>query len=250
MGLIISMRFLFHIMNKDLSIVVPSYNEENNIQKCIKAIKAQKGNFSYEIIVVDNNSNDKTKKKSEEMGVKVICEKTQGVGSARRTGTNRAIGKFVLHLDADSILPPSFFIQLMSYFKNNSDVVCVGGQYIFYDAPWWKNLLRFILFYPLLYFARIVTNFRVGPMGGCMAFRRDIYLKTQGFRKDLKFGEDSEICRQLSYFGKIKVNTKLKCFTSSRRFKINFKLLVLFFQFLKLVFNRRYNYNFPHSDEL
>jgi len=244
------MRFLFQTMKKQISVVIPAYNEENKIRNCIKAVLEQEGNFSFEIIVVDNNSSDSTLEIAKSMNVKVIEEKKQGVGVARRTGTEIATGEYILHLDADSVLPLSYFVQLMKYFNNHTEVICVGGQYVFYDAPWWKDLLRILLFYPLLLFTRFISNFRVGPMGGCMAFRKDVYLKTKGFNEDLKFGEDSELCRQLSYFGKVKVDPKLKCFVSSRRFKINVKLFTLFFQFLKLVFNRKYNYNFPHSDEL
>ena len=237
-------------MNREISVVIPAYNEEKHIQKCIESIQNQDGSISYEIIVADNNSQDNTVKIAQRMGVKVVEEKKQGVGAARRVGTDSAEGKYILHLDADSILPPTYFIKLMKYFNNHNNVVCVGGQYIFYDAPWWKNMLRTILFYPLLFFARLFSNFRIGPMGGCMAFRKDAYLKTNGFDSNLKFGEDSDLCRQLSCFGKVKVSPKLKCFVSSRRFKINVNLLTLFLQFLKMVFNRKSNYNFPHSDTL
>lgn len=236
--------------NMDISVVIPAYNEEKYLKQCIDSIKQQKSKFNYEIIVVDNNSTDETVKISKELGVRVIKEKEQGVGAARNAGTSIANGKYVLHMDADSRLEPEYFEKLMKYFKEHSEVVCVGGQYVFYDATIIKNVLRKLTFFPFLWFAQVFSNFRIGPMGGCMAFKNAVYKKTEGFNKKLKFGEDSDLCRQLSFFGKIRVNSKLKCYTSSRRFKFNTKLFVLFLQYLKMVFNRRSDYDFPHSSEL
>jgi len=237
-------------MSIDISVIIPAYNEEKYIAKCITSVKKQHGNMQYEIIVVDNNSSDKTFTIANSMGVEVIKEMKKGVGAARKRGTQIAKGRYVLHLDSDSVIPPNYLIRVIQYFEHNSKVVCLGGQYVFYDAPIYVSFLRFILFYPTLIFARLFSWGRIGPMGGCMAFRNSTYKMTEGFNTDLKFGEDADLSRQLSFFGKVKVYPPLKCYVSSRRFKFNFNLLVLFVQFIKMVFNRKSNYNFPHSDEL
>ena len=241
-----------HIINKivDISVVIPAYNEQRYIKHCVESVKKQASSFAYEIIVVDNNSTDNTVITAQKTGVKVIKETRQGVGVARRAGTEQACGKYIIHLDADSIVSTNFFEQVVGFFAKDDKLACIGGQYVFYDAPWWKNLLRIPLFYILLYSARLFSLGRIGPMGGCMAFRKNTYNKTNGFDASLKFGEDSDLCRQLSRFGKIKVYPKLKCFVSSRRFKINFKLFILFWQYLKMVFNKKSNYEFPHSQKL
>jgi glycosyltransferase involved in cell wall biosynthesis len=236
--------------NCKMSVVIPAYNEEKYISECIESLRKQECNFVFEIIVVDNNSTDNTIKKIEKYNVRILKENKQGVGAARKKGTNEAIGEIVIQLDADSRAQENYLQSVKEYFYKDKNLACLGGQYIFYDAPWWKDVIRLPSFYILLYLARLFSWGQLGPMGGCMAFRKNLYNKTKGFNENLKYGEDADICRKLSEYGKIRVFPKLKCYTSVRRFKINFHLVVLGWQAIKMVFNKDSNYDFPHSSKL
>ena len=88
---------------------------------------------------MDNDSTDQTARLAREQGVKVISEPVRGVGRARKTGTEAAQGEYVLHLDADTRLPEDYLVNVLSRFENDPKLVCLGGQFCFYDAPWWKN---------------------------------------------------------------------------------------------------------------
>ncbi len=206
------------ITQPKFSVVIPARNEEKVIARCLDSVEKQQGDFIFEVIVVNNGSSDKTKEISESYGVSVINETKDGVGMARKIGTEAANGEFIINMDADSCLPADYFSRVINIFKREPDLVCLGGQVFFYDAPWWLDILRFLSHRALYYYARVVSGGRVGPLGNNMVFRKSDYKKTAGFNADLKFGEDADINRKLSKFGKVKIDFDLKCFASSRRY--------------------------------
>jgi glycosyltransferase involved in cell wall biosynthesis len=89
----------------DVSIVIPAYNEEKNILKTLIALVNNKSKYKVEIIVVNNNSTDRTEEFVNKSGIKCILEKVPGITAARNAGLNVARGKFILNADADTILP-------------------------------------------------------------------------------------------------------------------------------------------------
>ena len=227
------------------SVVIPVFNEVKFLQNCIESIKKQLGNFSIEIIVVDNNSIDDTFEVAKKLGVKVIKEKRQGVGWARKIGTENAQGEFVVQVDADSRLPKDYFIEVLKRFDKNKNLVCVGGQMYFYDGNWWQNLVRPFFHYWFLLFAVIFSFGKVGPMGNNMVFRKQLYNKTNGFEGKLKFGEDMDLVKKLSKFGKVKLDMSLKNHVSARRFKLNKDLAMYILNFYRMLF-----FGKPHENKL
>lgn len=220
------------ISQPKFSVVIPARNEEKVIARCLGSVEKQQGNFITEVIVVNNGSSDRTKEISENGGAMVIDEFKGGVGRARKTGTEAANGEFIINLDADSCLSSDYFLRVIDIFKREPDLTCLGGQVFFYDAPWWLNILRFLSHRALYYYARAVSGGRVGPLGNNMVFRKSDYKKTAGFNADLKFGEDADISRKLSEFGKVKIDFDLKCFASSRRYHWKQKPLTQIINFL------------------
>jgi len=225
-------------MNEKLtfSIVIPAFNEEKNLTACIESAQTQKGNFALEVIVVDNNSSDNTSQVAQDLGARVIFEKQQGVGAARRTGVTAALGEYVVNLDADSHLPEDYLLNVLERFQKNSKLVCLGGQFYFYDGVPWQNFFRPMVFYILLFFARVVSLGKIGPTGNNMVFKKSDYEKTRGFNPELRYGEDAAMSRELSRLGEVKLDMRLKVYTSARRFKLDFKLFVYFLNFLRMCF--------------
>ncbi len=84
---------------KNLSVIIPAHNEEKHIKKVIRIVK--KNENVDEIIVVDNNSTDKTGMIAETEGAKVVFCKEQGKGYAMERGLNEAKNEIVVFVDAD-----------------------------------------------------------------------------------------------------------------------------------------------------
>lgn len=216
------------------SIVIPAYNEEKNIKVCLDYVKKATAGLVCEIIVVDNNSVDKTSQVAKDCGVKVILETMQGVGAARRSGTAVATGQYVLHIDADTHLPANYLLEVKQRFEKDPDLACIGGQMYFYDAPLWKNFLRIFVHQFLWFFALVMSKKTQGPMGNNMTFKNSAYKQTTGFDEKLRFGEDMDLAKKLSHFGKVRLDMSLKCPVSSRRFKIDKGLFDYSMNFLSM----------------
>lgn len=90
-------------MYKDLSIsvVIPCYNEEKGVEATIRLLP----NFVDEIIVIDNNSTDRTAEVAENLGARVIYEGRQGYGRAYKTGLRYAKGDIIVTMDGDATYP-------------------------------------------------------------------------------------------------------------------------------------------------
>jgi len=118
---------------KELSIIIPAYNEENNIKKCIQEVERTFHNpgLNYEVIVVDNNSTDNTyriAKKAANNKVKVIECLNRGKGAAIKAGFNKSKGKFVTFVDADLELHPKQIPLFMDYMKRYDADIVVGSK--------------------------------------------------------------------------------------------------------------------------
>ena len=238
-------------MNKMFSFVIPAYNEEKYLLACLESIVNQIGGFDYEIIVVDNNSIDRTAIIAREFGVEVIGEKKQGVGQARKTGTEKADGTYIVHLDADSRLSVDYIQKAYNYFQKDNKLVCLGGWIKFYDAGWCQNFLRITLQPVLHIFTFVFSRGCLGPMGNNMVFKKEIYNKTSGFDSDLCYGEDADLAKKMSMFGKVRLFKRLQCDVSARRFNFNDKNFWIYVLNFFSIFSKKYPYNntLPRLDE-
>ena len=116
-------------MKKQLkvSVVIPAYNEEKAITKTIAMIKDAIKNtksYSFEIVVSNNNSTDKTGEIAKENDAKVVFEPKQGYGNAYKKGLKSATGDIIITGDADATYPfediPRFLHILE---KTNADFI-------------------------------------------------------------------------------------------------------------------------------
>ena len=93
-----------------LSIIVPVYNVEKYIERCIKSILNQSFT-NFELILVDDGSPDNCGKicdeyKKKDSRIKVIHKKNGGLSDARNAGLNIATGKYIGFVDSDDIIHP------------------------------------------------------------------------------------------------------------------------------------------------
>lgn len=121
-------------MNKRISIIIPAYNEARYLPGCLDAIAAQTV-MPYEVIVVDNNSTDKTVTIARRYPfVRVLSEKQQGTRFAERTGVVAAKGDIIGRIDADTLLTPTWCADVQALFADPT-VTAVTGSCYYYDMP-------------------------------------------------------------------------------------------------------------------
>lgn len=116
----------------DVSIIIVNYQSSNLVIDCVNSIFQKTKEISYEIIIVDNASNDNsveclTKKFGNK--IKIISSKVNlGFGKANNLGERYAIGKYIFLLNPDTILVNNAIKILMYSLKKNKDIGCVGGN--------------------------------------------------------------------------------------------------------------------------
>lgn len=139
-----------------VSIIVPIYNAEKYLQKCIDSVLSQTFK-DWECILVDDGSPDRCGEICDEYAkndnrFKVIHQVNGGVSSARQIGHDLANGEYTIHIDPDDWVEPTMIEELYSkarsedsdmvicdYFQNN--IAEGGGKYLcstktyFVDSP-------------------------------------------------------------------------------------------------------------------
>ncbi len=123
-----------------LSIVIPVYNEEKVIEKCLLSCITQ-DERADEIIVVDNNSVDETAKivkrlqrAHPEAHIRLLKEKEQGIIPARNRGMNAAKGEVIGRIDADSALSDNWVHTVRRAFKQKN-IAAATGPVAYHDMP-------------------------------------------------------------------------------------------------------------------
>jgi glycosyltransferase involved in cell wall biosynthesis len=155
-----------------LTIVIPAYNEEDYIGACLEAIASQT-EAPDEVLVVDNNSTDRTAEVVAKYSfARVIKESQQGIVFARDRGFNAARGEIIARIDADTLLNPDWCAQLRKFFAV-SPVAAVVGSCYFYDYPLRRTLhYAHYAIYQLL--QRVICGHHV-LWGANMALRREAW---------------------------------------------------------------------------
>lgn len=110
------------------SIIIPAYNAERFIERCIDSVCAEKREEQYEVIVVDDGSTDATRnildrKASGKKNMQVIYSENKGVSHARNEALRRAEGKFILFLDADDYFLDGWYKIILDGIQKNCDLV-------------------------------------------------------------------------------------------------------------------------------
>lgn len=198
-----------------ISVVIPAYNEEKYLSACLEAFKYQTFK-NYEIIVIDNNSKDKTAEIAKKYGARVVREKVQGMIPARERGFREANSEIIARTDADTIVTPDWLEIIYSSFKKNPKVVAVTGPLLSTSRKITnKNFMEISYFYSVKLGMMISKHiFLIGPN---MGIRKSAWQKIRVNTDDTKVHEDVDLSHHLSKIGKIIFNKKLKVYYSLRR---------------------------------
>lgn len=114
----------------DISIIIPAYNEEANILTMLSSLGDQKTSQSVEILVVNNNSVDRTQELLDSCGVRSILERQPGVAYARQAGLLAARGRIIANADSDCLYPEGWVEAITAPLKN-PEIACSYGLYSF-----------------------------------------------------------------------------------------------------------------------
>jgi glycosyltransferase involved in cell wall biosynthesis len=225
----------FITTDPEVSVMIPAWNEENNIYRTLSSLASTTTLMKTELVVINNNSTDKTQEVLDQLGVKSIVQPIQGTPFARQLGLEHAKGKFHLCADSDTFYPPDWIDLMIKPMKESNDLVGVYGRYSFIPLP--RSSRLFLTIYEritgLLIRIRRINREHINVLGFNMGFITKIGLNNGGFKVDevRKFdnamgsdyfvdeAEDGRMALNLKKSGNLKLITdpKARVFTSSRR---------------------------------
>jgi len=228
----------------EVSIVMPAYNEEENIVPTLASLCNNTTSRSVEIIVVNNNSKDNTENLVKACGVTCILETTQGITPARNAGLAHATGKFILNADADTIYPKDWIEEMIKPLANNADVAITYGRFSFIPVGSTGRYTYFFYEYfsdlSKLYNKHFKTE-AVNVYGFNSGFRREQGLQVDGFNHPPGSNEDGYLALKLNKkgFGKLFRVTSPKAivWTTDRRIHIDGGLRKGLAKRIKRIFN-------------
>lgn len=203
------------IRNPLVSVIIPTYNEERYIERCLKAIRAQEVDFEFEVIVSDSNSKDKTVEIAKRYADKIIITDEKGIAKGRNLGAKIAKGKYLLFVDADTQLYFNCIKELVNSIKKKG---VIGATCMV--IPENPTISNYLLYLTYNIFSKISVKSPKPQVAGivCM-YKKKYFYKVGGFREDLAFSEDFDLSERISLYGKIVFTEKTFAITSIRRLK-------------------------------
>ncbi len=203
-----------------ISIIIPTFNEEEQIEQTINKIKSSIGLIEVEILVVDGGSNDKTIIVAKQCGATIVKSLRKGRSAQMNSGALVAKHKILYFLHADSIPPNNFVSQILNAIDKGAKSGCFRLRF---DYDHWFLKLN-------AWFTRFNVNaFRFGDQS--LFVTKNVFQKAGGFREDLIMMEDQEIVHRLKLYGKFNVINDT-VITSARKYIDNgvFRMQSIFYR--------------------
>jgi glycosyltransferase involved in cell wall biosynthesis len=192
------------VNNPDASVVICTYNRAPMLRIALKSLISQqtRGEFSYEVVVIDDRSSDETPSVVEEitalasMPVRYFREEGRGVAAARNRGIAEALGEWVAYTDDDQWNESDWLYELVIAARN-AGVDCVGGV-VDLELPPEVNFPLTDVTSSILGKKRNpegrITSLMACPGTGNVMFRRSVFDKVGVFNNDLHWGgEDADL---------------------------------------------------------
>ena len=180
-------------MRKAISLIIPTYNERDNIVPLVKQIDHVLSEYDYEIVFIDDNSSDGTARLAEtlslEYPVKVIVRQNKrGLASAVVDGLGYVTGQVIGVMDADLQHPPGIIPHLLRAIEGGADVA-IASRYVAGGGCQGWGIIRRIISKGAIFLAHLLLpSVRPikDPMSGFFMFNRqvvaDVHLKPSGYK--------------------------------------------------------------------
>lgn len=168
----------------EVSVVIPAWNEENNIYRTLSSLSASSTRYKVEIVVVNNNSTDGTQKVLDSLGVRNYLQTVQGTPFARQMGLDNARGKFHLCADSDTFYPPDWIDLMVEPMAKDAGITGVYGNYAFIppDGQGRLGLWFYEKFAGLMIQIRKKNREYLNVYGFNMGFVTEVGRRTGGFK--------------------------------------------------------------------
>ena len=200
-------------------MVIPAFNEEKYIGKCLTGMFEQEVPAD-EIIVVNNNSMDKTGAIAKSFGVRVIREKVQGITPARNRGFNSAKYGIIARCDSDTVVPKNWIKIIKNDFKKG-DIDALTGPVFFNDSEILKSTKTIPADLAYKSF-RLIARGRKYLIGPNMIITKKIWEQVKDIVEmdDKKVHEDIDLSLKIAKVGgRIRYDHSLIVGMSARRIK-------------------------------
>lgn len=201
-----------------VSIIVPAYNEEENIVETIEALKGlEYPKRLLEIIIVDDGSTDDTYKIAKKFkGIKILRQKNKGKSAALNFGLKHATGDIIACVDSDSHPMPDALLKSIPFF-NDRDVGAVTASIFVKNKEKMLERLQWLEYVMIIWSRKIfefIESIYVTP-GPFSLYRKDALLKVGGFDEKI-LTEDIEVTWRLLKHGyKIRLAAKARVLTTT-----------------------------------
>lgn len=192
-----------------ISIIIPTYNEGDQIEETVRKIHAANGANKIETIVVDGGSIDQTMAIAANSGALTILSTKKGRAAQMNEGVSVAKGEVLYFLHADSIPPQNFTGYITTALADGYTSGCFRLR--FDQSHWFLNAN--------CWFTRFDVNaVRFGDQS--LFVTRDVFDKSGGFNEDLLMMEDQEIIHRIKKYGRFTVMNAAVT-TSARKYRDN-----------------------------
>ena len=197
----------------NITVLICTYNRQQSLARALDSIAKSRlpASLTWEILVVDNNSSDQTRKVIEEFcgrfpgRFRYLLEPHQGKSYALNAGIGESRGEVIAFVDDDVTVEPTWLHNLAAPILSG-EYVGTGGRILMereYSPPAWLPLNDQRSLAPLVVFdlGTHACDLAEPPFGTNMAFRRSLFDKYGGFRADLGPRPGSEIRSEDTEFG-------------------------------------------------
>lgn len=179
-----------------LSIVIPAFNEEAYLGRTLEAVEnALTGDGEAEIIVVDNESTDRTAAIAAKHNARIVRESTHNIGAVRNAGGRAAMGDAIVFLDADTLVAPGIFEKIC---ESLAAANCIGGSVAVEYEPVTNR--KWVRYYLMCW--QIWGRFLRMRQGALQFCRRDAFERLGGYDTTIYLGEDIEFHWRLDKLGR------------------------------------------------
>lgn len=197
------------------SFIVPTLNEEKYIGRCLKAIREQKTKISYEIIVSDGGSSDKTIEIAKKYADMVLVAPKRGIAFGRNYGAKFAKGKLLIFIDADTIVERDFLDKVSKSMENHPagmpKLILISEE---------KKMEKRLKILTELYHSLNKALSKINKMcliGAATIVWKDVFERVGGFPEVPS--EDVAFSKKIRKIGKLKYIEEAKVYFSLRRFE-------------------------------
>lgn len=171
------------------SVVIPAFNEEQYLAPTLEAVfrSAQQAKAAYngntEVILVDNESTDRTAEIAREFGVRVVSEADHNVARVRNRGARESVGEILVFVDADTLVPEELLARIYRLVLMDG---CLGGAVEAECRPR-RSSVRFYLG-----LWRVLARFANMAQGATQFCRREAFEEIGGYDASILMGEDTD----------------------------------------------------------